>query len=1136
MFQQASKRKNKYSDLSMVKMKFSAKNSLFPAAMLAAMLFAPCISARSNEAPGKITLRDGNTALRFKNGEYLNAGVFPGGGNAIKFDLSPDPENPNVAEVFKCGKLSLHLEKFQLCVTTASGKITHPAVLIQDNFNPVTLASDGKLITLTIGSGDPVVMGEAAGFAGKTEFSASTAKTRFRGKIRNFRIVPFTGKIVPPQKKALPSQLITIGSEFPQKADLSGKWDFFCIPKSFKPDAPLPDARRFTAKMVIPGYWDDHYDLIRETRSFDRSVRTNPRYRPLSLPMGEMVPDATMPYLTGTGYYRKNISFAPGTKPAAVTLQLGPAVWGAAVYCNGKLAAYNPGYSTWTECRLDKYLDFNGVNTLIIAVSNFDKVFDGNTQENSQHIGVSVRGYQGMRCGIAGGVTLKISQEGAITDAYARFDGKKLHLHADASVDADILWTIRDAKNTLIRQIFGKNASTGVDGMQWWSEKDPVLYRIEAILSKEGKILDRYEFSYGLRQISCAGPQIIFNGKPIFLRGLTEHHFFPETINAPYDQEKYIRDIKTWQSYGFNFLRFHTWCPPEPYLDAADRCGVICQVEVPPHIDEAEWRRILKYLRRHVSVMIICGGNEEDFTASRIAELKRLSEVTAEMIPEALFNPQEGLSKVEYRMTPDVPGVVTEPFIHHPGRLKQIAEFSDCYGSYSWGFFSYIHTEFPGAAEINKRYAIYNKPILSHEVGIIGNFLNFKNEKLYEKCRIPAEVYQEARKYLTRCGIFHRTDEFYRMNCEAANRQRKAMLENLRSCRTVAGYDLLGAYDAHWHRCGYPCGPLDEFNAPKHGITPEYMQQINGETILFTDADCYRAKAEKSVFTQNIGISHFGRETLKNGVLQWQLKAGNEIFSGKNQLAEIIPGSVINIAKCELTLPDVSEPVKAVLYAEVAANGKKYTNSWDFWIFPRPENKEVPANVKIAAKLNDELIDFIANGGRVLLTANFPTGKMVEKFQLITAGRSSGHHGIIIGNHPLLAGMVHEGFADWQFFALLRHAVSMDFTGSELPFNPLIEYIPSYKLVRHKTPLCELRIGKGVLLMCGLRFENFDPAGNYLYGKIIDYLAGDTLVPAPEVKSTLLKRLIRQEFPDLSVAKTDEAWDPNVSAGKNRKK
>ncbi len=1087
--------------------------------------------------PEKITLRGRETAYRFQNGEFLNAGRLSDRKSTISFAIAPDGENPASAEIFACGDFAVKLENLQLRILAGGNTFLHHARLLERRFNAVEISCDGELIKITVEYDKSIVISRAETLAGEVIFSASAPAHRFRGMIKDLCITAFDGKIEPETRMAVPDNTITFSGNFPQEISLDGEWDFFCTPKSFSPASPVPPANLFTAKMVIPGYWDDHYELLRETRSFDRSAKTNPRFRPLSFPMGELTPDASMPYLTGTGYYRKTLSFAPGTTPRAVTLHLGPAVWGSTVYCNGKLVSHQPGYSAGHSCRLEKFLDFQGINTLVIAVSNYDHVFDGNPRENSQHIGLAVRGFQGMRCGIAGKCFLQITGAAPITDAYARFDGKSLYLFAESDTsDAELYWNITGADGRIIRTANGKNAVVDAGNLHYWSDENPYLYEICVQLIRQGQKLDEFKFHYGLRRISCRGSQMILNGTPVYLRGLTEHHYFPETANAPYDREKYLLDIKTWQSYGFNFLRFHTWCPPEPYLDAADRCGMICQVEVPPHEDEQEWKRIMKYLRRHASVLIICGGNEEDFTGFRIEEVRQLAKISKEMIPEALFNPQEGLSKVEYRMLPDEPGVVTEPFIHNPEKFKALAEFSDCYGSYSWGYFSYIHTLFPGAAAVDARYAIYGKPVLSHEIGILGGWLDFNNEKKYAGCVVPGDFYAESRKVLQSRNIFDRAQEFYQFNSLAVNSQRKALLENIRQCKLISGYDLLGAYDAHWHRCGYPCGLLDEFNMPKYGVTPENIRQSNAATVLLCDADNYRAFEAGARFNQNILLSHYGKEPLKSGVLKWHFSAGNKVISGRTDIPEITPGTLVNIGECKFDLPATDIPVRATLRAEMIAGKEKVVNGWDFWIFPAVPAAKIPENCRVVRKLDDELVDFVRSGGNLLLTANFPAGKMVEKFQVVTTGRSAGHLGTIIHPHPLMENMAHNGFAEWQFFALLLDAVSMDFTGSELPFAPIIEYIPSFKRIRFKTPLCEYRIGKGRIIMCGLRFEKFDPAGKFLYAKIMEYLSAPADIPVPEVDAAVLKRLIRQEFPDSGSVKTDEAWDPNVSAGKQKKK
>ncbi len=1089
-----------------------------------------------NMCPESKVLRTGKNAYCFKNGEVLPAGSFSGGRGKLNFALYPDGENPKCAEILTVGKMLLKMEGFQLRVQLGERSFLHPAVLNDSMFNALEIAADGRLIRISVNIDRVMVISGAEMLDGEAVFSGSEKRYFFRGMVTDISCGDFSGEIVPPEKTAGEVPEIAVPDDFPDRISLEGEWEFFCTPRDFDAASPLPDKKLYTAKMVIPGYWDDHTDLIMRTRSFDRSAKTNPRFRPLSLPMGEITPDASMPFLVGTGYYRKCFRFAPGTLPAAVILELGPAVWGSAVYCNGKLLSVNTGYSTGSRVDLSETLDFDGgINTIVIAVSNYKHVFDGNTQENSQHIGLAVRGYQGMRCGIDGYCRLKFVAAGSITDAWADFRNGKLNLYCEISgVEADVRWTLKDACGKTVKTASGKNPVIDGDGLSRWSDTAPVLYEISAESLVNGKCSDRVQFSYGLREMRCEGPRMFLNGEPVYLRGATEHYYFPETANAPYDFDKYLRDIRTWQELGFNFLRFHTWCPPEPYLAAADVCGMICQVEVPPHVEEAEWIRILKYLRRHVSVAVICGGNEEDFTEFRIGEVRRLAELTRELMPGTLFNPQEGLAKVEYRLAPDEPGVATEPFIHDPEKFRQLAEFSDVYGSYSWGYFSYIHTMFPGAEEVDKRYTVHKKPILSHEIGIMGGWLDFRNEARYHNTVVPGDVYKESRKHLEKYNLFHRADEFFRLNSAFVNRLRKAMFENLRSCISLNGYDCLGVCDAHWHRCGYPCGILDEFNQCKPGVIPAEIRQYNGASILLCDLDNYRNFRAGELFKRTISVSHFGKGIWRDAVLQWHIDIDGQEYSGVCQVPEIAPGTLTAAGSLEITLPEIITPAAGVLKCKLIAGETVLENHWDFWVFPEVSGFASSDRFKVVRKLDDEVIDFIAEGGKVLLTANFPAGRMLEKFQVVTTGRSAGHLGTVIAEHPLMAQIPHQGFADWQFFDMLQFAASMDFTDSQLPFNPLIEYIPSFKNVFRKTPLCELRIGEGTLMMCGLRLDNPDPGTLYFKSRLFAYLTQDGTSSVPAVDSGLLKSLIRQEFPDSGVAKTDEAWDPNVSAGKKQ--
>ena len=91
--------------------------------------------------------------------------------------------------------------------------------------------------------------------------------------------------------------------------NLDGIWDFFYSPQPFVAgQSTLPEAELFTGKMVVPGYWDDHYELYDEEDFFGLTARFNPDYRKPHFPMGAtLTPHAASSFLIGTGFYRRVI-------------------------------------------------------------------------------------------------------------------------------------------------------------------------------------------------------------------------------------------------------------------------------------------------------------------------------------------------------------------------------------------------------------------------------------------------------------------------------------------------------------------------------------------------------------------------------------------------------------------------------------------------------------------------------------------------------------------------------------------------------------------------------------------------------------------------------------------------------------
>ena len=92
---------------------------------------------------------------------------------------------------------------------------------------------------------------------------------------------------------------------------------------------------------------------------------------------------------------------------------------------------------------------------------------------------------------------------------------------------------------------------------------------------------DQRTVRFGMREFAAKGTQFTMNGRPVFLRGTLECSVFPLTGYPPTDVASWQRIYRIMKSYGLNFIRFHSWCPPEAAFAAADIEGIMIQAEGP---------------------------------------------------------------------------------------------------------------------------------------------------------------------------------------------------------------------------------------------------------------------------------------------------------------------------------------------------------------------------------------------------------------------------------------------------------------------------------------------------------------------------------------------------------------------------
>ena len=112
--------------------------------------------------------------------------------------------------------------------------------------------------------------------------------------------------------------------------------------------------------------------------------------------------------------------------------------------------------------------------------------------------------------------------------------------------------------------------------LQLWSPQNPKLYQVN-LVGDAGTISDRI----GFRSIDVKGPDILLNGKPIFLRGISIHEESPLRGGRAWNVDD-ARMLLGWaKELGCNFVRLAHYPHNENMIRVADEMGLMVWVEIP---------------------------------------------------------------------------------------------------------------------------------------------------------------------------------------------------------------------------------------------------------------------------------------------------------------------------------------------------------------------------------------------------------------------------------------------------------------------------------------------------------------------------------------------------------------------------
>jgi beta-glucuronidase len=351
--------------------------------------------------------------------------------------------------------------------------------------------------------------------------------------------------------------------------DLSGPWHWSVDPyrdgvAGFHGEEPGLGHRRY-ADLDVEAEMARHPDAL-----FEFDMARSPL---ATLPSSWITHDPTMRYYDGLVWYQRSFQAAP--RPGRRTfLHFGAADYRAEIFLNGKRVGGHEGGFTPFALEVTSLLRA-GDNQVTVGVDS---------QRSEATVPPTVTDWETYG-GLTRPVRLVEVPATYIDDAWIRLtrDGRiraTVRLDGPAAAGAEV--RIRAAGLTLTGRTGGDGLWTGdvpaPRALKLWSPDSPTLYDV-VVECGEDRLADRI----GFRTLAVRGRDILLNGKPIFLRGISLHEeelgADPTRAMTPAAARALLAEVKT--GLHGNFVRLAHYPHSEAMTRAADEMGLLVWSEIP---------------------------------------------------------------------------------------------------------------------------------------------------------------------------------------------------------------------------------------------------------------------------------------------------------------------------------------------------------------------------------------------------------------------------------------------------------------------------------------------------------------------------------------------------------------------------
>lgn len=200
-----------------------------------------------------------------------------------------------------------------------------------------------------------------------------------------------------------------------------------------------------------------------------------------------------------------------------------------------------------------------------------------------------------------------------------------------------------------VRKTFTPDANGRADfrfpaKVELWSPENPKLY--DVVVSTGA---DALHDAIGFRSIEVKGTQILLNGEPIFLRGISMHEEAPIRGGRAFSPEDAATLFGWAKELGCNFVRLTHYPHNENEIRLADKLGLLVWSEIPVYWDiawknpatlanaEAQLRDMIARDHNRASVIFWSMSNETPVDPDRTVFLQKLAEDARQLDPTRLI-------------------------------------------------------------------------------------------------------------------------------------------------------------------------------------------------------------------------------------------------------------------------------------------------------------------------------------------------------------------------------------------------------------------------------------------------------------------------------------------------------------------